>query len=81
MNDAQSKIDDTTAQGLTRGTLNLLWATLLSIFTVVSTPAVAAHKSSATESYFVKAPVLHVEPIVGTRYVDEPVQHCKRVPN
>lgn len=76
MNDAQPKPDDTTVRGLTAGTFSLLCATILSTSALLSTPALAAHKSSATASYFVQAPVLHVEPIVTKRYVDHPVQHC-----
>ena len=76
MNDARPKTDDTTVRDLSVGTFNLLCVTLLGTVAVTSTPALGAHKSSATDSYFVQAPVLHVEPIVTKRYVDHPVQHC-----
>ncbi len=76
MNDARPENEDTTVRGLTAATLSLLCATILSTTTILSSPALAADKSSGTSSYFVKAPVLHVEPIVTKRYVDHPVQHC-----
>lgn len=82
MNEAQPNTDDTTVRARTAGTFSLLCATILSTSALLGTsallsaPVLAAHKSSATASYFVQAPVLHVEPIVTRRYVDHPVQHC-----